>query len=187
MRAISVRFRAAPGKLVKSFGVFGTTVTTLALIAISVLPATATDLTGTWQGTVSMNGRPIGFKVAFSEDGYALYSFKDNKGVIRTVELATSGRFQYVPQGGGVRTVGVESIVKRSGGVSYVLDVAFEGTNNGYLTQRYSSEQHEYSLTDEGLHMHVVWSGVNYFGDRGGSTGGPRQVETYEGVLQKSE
>jgi hypothetical protein len=68
-----------------------------------------------------------------------------------------------------------------------VLHVAFEGTNNGYLTQRYSSEQHEYSLTDEGLHMNVVWSGVNYFGDRGASTGGPRQVETYEGVLQRSE
>jgi hypothetical protein len=54
MRAISVWFRSsALGKLIKSFGVVGTAaVTTLALIALSVLPATATDLTGTWQGTV---------------------------------------------------------------------------------------------------------------------------------------
>ena len=105
----------------------------------------------------------------------------------RTVELSTPGRFQYVPPGGGVRTVGVESIVKRAGGVSYVLHVGFEGTNNGYLTQRYSSERHDYALTNEGLHMHVVWQGASYFGDRGGSTGGPQKVETYEGVLQKSD
>ena len=92
-----------------------------------------------------------------------------------------------MPPGGGVQTVGVDSIVKRAGGVSYVLYVGFEGTNRGYLTQRYSSEQHSYALTNEGLQMHVVWRGASYFGDRGGSTGGPRQVQTYEGVLQKSE
>jgi hypothetical protein len=63
------------------------------------------------------------FRVAFSDDGYALYSYKDNRGLTRTVELSTPGRLQYVPPGGGVRTVGVESIVKRVGGVSYVLHV----------------------------------------------------------------
>jgi hypothetical protein len=82
-----------------------------------------------------------------------------------------------------VRTVGVETIVKRVGGVSYVLYVGFEGTNRGYLTQSYSSEQHNYALTDEGLQMHVVWRGASYFGDRGGSTGGQawsqRSLEFY--------
>jgi hypothetical protein len=51
MRAISVWFRSALGNFIKNFGIVGTAVTMLALIALSVLPATATDLTGTWQGT----------------------------------------------------------------------------------------------------------------------------------------
>ena len=187
MRAISAWSISALGKTIKRFRVGGTAVATLALVVLLAPPASATDLTGTWEGTVSMNGQASGFRVAFSDDGYALYSYKDNRGLTRTVELSTPGRLQYVPPGGGVRTVGVESIVKRVGGVSYVLHVGFEGTNRGYLTQSYSSEQHDYALTDEGLQMHVVWRGASYFGDRGGATGGPQQVQTYEGVLQRSE
>ena len=187
MRAISAWNMSAPGKTIKRSGVVGAAVATLALVVLSAPPASATDLPGTWQGTVSMNGQASGFSVAFSDDGYALYSYKDNRGLTRTVELSTPGRIQYVPPGGGVQTVGVDSIVKRAGGVSYVLYVGFEGTNRGYLTQSYSSEQHSYALTDEGLQMHVVWRGASYFGDRGGSTGGPQQVQIYEGVLQRSE
>ena len=187
MRAISAWSISAPGETLKRLRAGGIAVATLALAVLSAPPASATDLTGTWQGTVSMNGQASGFSVAFSDDGYALYSYKDNRGLTRTVELSTPGRIQYVPPGGGVQTVGVDSIVKRAGGVSYVLYVGFEGTNRGYLTQRYSSEQHSYALTNEGLQMHVVWRGASYFGDRGGSTGGPQQVLIYEGVLQKSE
>jgi hypothetical protein len=53
--------------------------------------------------------------------------------------------------------------------------------------ESYSSEQHDYALTDEGLQMHVIWREPRYFGDRDGPIGGPQQVQTYEGVLQKSE
>ena len=187
MRAISAWSISAPGETLKRLRIGGIAVATLALVVLSAPPASATDLTGTWEGTVSMNGQASGFSVAFSDDGYALYSYKDNRGLTRTVELSTPGRIQYVPPGGGVRTVGVDSIVKRAGRVSYVLYVGFEGTNRGYLTHNYSSEQHSYALTTEGLQMHVVWRGASYFGDRGGSTGGPQQVQIYEGVLQRSE
>jgi hypothetical protein len=37
-----------------------------------------------------------------------------------------------------------------------VLHVGFEGTNRGYLTQSYSSEQHDYALTNEGLQIHKL-------------------------------
>jgi hypothetical protein len=131
MRAISAWSISALGKTIKRFRVGGTAVATLALVVLLAPPASATDLTGTWEGTVSMNGQASGFRVAFSDDGYALYSYKDNRGLTRTVELSTPGRLQYVPPGGGVRTVGVESIVKRVGGVSYVLHVGFEGRTAG--------------------------------------------------------
>jgi hypothetical protein len=47
--------------------------------------------------------------------------------------------------------------------------------------ESYSSEQHDYALTDEGLQMRVIWRGTRYFGDRDGPTGGHQQVQTYEG------
>ena len=108
MRAISAWRISAPGKIIKSLRVGGTAVATLGLVVLLAPPASATDLTGTWQGTVSMNGQASGFRVAFSDDGYALYSYKDNRGLTRTVELSTPGRIQYVPPSGGVRTVGVD-------------------------------------------------------------------------------
>ena len=79
MRAISAWSISALGETIKRFRAGGIAVATLALAVLSAPPASATDLTGTWQGTVSMNGQASGFSVAFSDDGYALYSYKDNR------------------------------------------------------------------------------------------------------------
>ena len=51
----------------------------LAFVVLSVPPARAEELTGTWQGTLTGDGQAIEFTVAFSEDGYALYEYKNNK------------------------------------------------------------------------------------------------------------
>ena len=61
-----------------------------------------------------------------------------------------------VPPGGGVRTVAVESVVKRPGGLSYVLHIRFERASGGYLDQRFSSHQYDYALTREGLRLRLV-------------------------------
>ena len=110
----------------RTFSVRSALAAALAFVILSVAPARAEELTGTWQGTLTGDGQPIEFTVAFSEDGYALYEYKNNKGVVQTVELSAPGQVQFVPPGGGVRTVAVESVVKRPGGLSYVLHIGFE-------------------------------------------------------------
>lgn len=141
--------------------------------------------TGTWQGTLTGDGQAIEFTVAFSEDGYALYEYKNNKGVVQTVELSAPGQVQFVPPGGGVRTVAVESVVKRPGGLSYVLHIRFERASGGYLDQRYSSHQYHYALTREGLRLRLVSRAASYIGDRGGPVGGAQKPEIVEGILVK--
>jgi hypothetical protein len=49
--------------------------------------------------------------------------------------------------------------------------------------ESYSSEQHDYALTDEGLQMHVIWRGPVILGTE---TDRPA-VTSKCGVLQKSE
>jgi hypothetical protein len=175
----------------KGFGMgvrLGAAFQALALVILLLaLPAHATDLTGTWQGTISADGQVEDFTASFSDEGYALFDYTNNRGLVRTLELSASKRIQFVPPGGGVTTVAVESVVKRPGGLSYVLHTGFERTSAGYLDQRYVSEWHEYSLTNAGLRVRLVSRAATYFGDRGGPVGGPQKGEIFEGILKKIE
>jgi hypothetical protein len=154
-------------------------------LVLSAAPAGAADLTGTWRGTGTMEGQATEITAAFSADGYGLFEYTNNRGEVRTVELSAPQQFRFVPPGGGVTTVGVESVVKRPGGLSYVLHLGFERTSGGFLDQRYVSEEHDYDLTNEGLRVRVVSRAATYFGNRGGPVGGPRDAEIFEGVLKK--
>ena len=107
--------------------------------------------------------------------------------MVRTVALNAPGRMQFVPPGGGVTTLAVNSVVQRPGGISYQLHFGFERARNGYLDQRYVYEEHDYALTSDGLRVRVVSRAASYFGDRGGSVGGPREPEILEGVLKRVE
>jgi hypothetical protein len=156
-----------------------------ALVVVAQVPlARAADLTGTWRGT--LDGQAGEFTTAFNEDGYVLFEYTNNKGLVRTVELTAPGQIQFVPPGGGVTTVAVDSVVKRPGGVSYVLHIGFAHASGGYPDQRYVTEQREYSLTNQGLWVRVSRA-TACFGDRGGSTDGPQKVEIIEGVLNRVE
>jgi len=166
---------------------WSTVAAALAFVVLSVSSARAEELTGTWQGTLTGHGQPIEFAVTFSEDGYALYEYKNNKGVVQTVELSNPGQVQFVPPGGGVRTVAVQSVVKRPGGLSYVLHIGFERASGGYLDQRFSSHQYDYALTRQGLRLRLVSRAASYIGDRGGPIGGAQNPEIVEGLLTKME
>jgi len=157
-----------------------------ALVVLSLVPpARAADLTGNWRGT--LDGWVGEFTTAFNEDGYVLFEYTNNNGLVRTIELTAPGQIQFVSPGGGVTTVAVNSVVKRPGGVSYVLHIGFERASGGYPDQRYVTEQREYALTNQGLWVRVVSRASTYFGDEGGSTGGPQQVQIIEGVLKRVE
>jgi hypothetical protein len=129
----------------------------------------------------------VEFAVTFSERGYMLFNYQTNWGEVRTVELDQPLQFQYVPPGGGVRTMRVESVDQRSAAISYVFSSSFERSRGGYLEQNYTSEEHEYSLVSGGLSSRVVSRAASYLGDRSGPVGGPGNAEVFEGVLKKIE
>jgi hypothetical protein len=161
-----------------------------AFVVLSLVPpARAADLTGSWRGT--LDGWVGEFTTAFNEDGYVLFEYTNNDGAVRTVELTAPGQIQFVPPGGGVTTVAVNSVVKRPGRVSYVLRIGFERASGRYPEQRYVTEQHEYALTNQGLWVRLVSRASTYFDDDGGSTGGPtggpEKVRIIEGVLKRVE
>ena len=157
----------------------------VSVVLLSARPARPEDLTGTWRGTVTMEGQAAEFTATFSENGYFVFSYENNQGFVRTVELSAPGQIQFVPPGGGVLTMAVASVVKRPGGVAYVLHTGFERTSGGYLQQQYVTEEADYALTAGGLRVRIVSRAASYFGDRGGSAGGPRTTAVVEGVLKK--
>ena len=164
-------------------GVFA--VALASVLLLSARPARPEDLTGTWRGTVTVEGQAVEFTATFSENGYFLFTYENNQGLVRTVELSAPGQIQFVPPGGGVMTMAVASVVKRPGGVAYVLHTGFERTSGGYLEQQYVTEEADYALTTGGLRVRIVSRAASYFGDRGGSTGGPRNDQVYEGLLKR--
>jgi len=164
----------------------GVLVTALAsVLLLSIQPARPADLTGTWRGPITVEGQAAEFTATFSENGYFLYTYENNSGLVRTVELSGPGQIRFVPPGGGVMTLAVESVVQRPGGIAYVLHTGFERTSGGYLDQQYVSEEADYTLTAEGLRVRIVSRAASYFGDKGGSTGGPRNTRVFEGLLKK--
>jgi hypothetical protein len=175
----------------KGFGIGSRLAAALtALVVLSLVPpARAADLTGSWRGT--LDGWVGEFTTAFNDDGYVLFEYTNNDGAVRTVELTTPGQIQFVPPGGGVTTVAVNSVVKRPGRVSYVLHIGFERASGRYPEQRYVTEQHEYALTNQGLWVRLVSRTSTYFDDDGGSTGGPtggpEKMRIIEGVLKRAE
>ena len=157
----------------------------MSVLLLSARPACPDELTGTWRGTVSTEGQEAEFTATFSENGYFLFTYENNQGFVRTVELSAPGQIQFVPPGGGVLTMAVASVVKRPGGVAYVLHTGFERTSGGYLQQQYTTEEADYALTAGGLQVRIVSRTASYFGDRGGSVGGPQDGQVVEGLLKK--
>ena len=143
------------------------------------------DLTGTWRGTIAVEGQAVEFTATFSENGYFLFTYENNQGFVRTVELSAPGQIQFVPLGGGVMTMVVASVTKRPGGVAYVLHTSFQRTSGGYLEQQYVTEEADYALTTGGVRVRIVRRPTSYFGDRGGSTGGPQNGRVFEGLLKR--
>jgi hypothetical protein len=156
-----------------------------ALVVLSLVPsARAADLTGHWRGV--LDGRVGELTTAFNEDGYVLFEYPSNNGLVQTIELTAPGRIQFVPPGGGLTTVAVNSVVKRPAGVSYVLHLGFEGASEGYPDRHYVTEEREYALTNQGLWVRVISRASTYFGDEGETTGsGPQKVRIMEGVLKR--
>jgi hypothetical protein len=157
----------------------------LLVLLLSAPAARATELTSAWRGTVTLDGQATEFTATFSENGYFLFTYTVNGGLVRTVELSAPGQIQFAPPGGGVMTVVVESVVKRPGGVAYVLRTGLERQTGGRVEQQYAREEADYGLTTAGLRVRIVSRPTASLEDTSGSASGPPGARVYEGLLKK--
>jgi hypothetical protein len=149
--------------------------------------AMADELHGTWRGMLTRDGKAFKFQVTLSPAGYFVYSYTNNKRLTRHVELMTRGqKIQYVPSGGGVQTLIVESVVRQPGRLSYVMRHSFERASGGYTNEQYTSEALDFELTPQGLRTRRVTRSVRRFADKDQSASGGDETVAV-GVLQKAE
>ena len=147
----------------------------------------AADLTGAWKGLLSSaDGIQAEVQIDLSPQGFPLYSYTNNKGLTRQVELSQVGQtVEYVPPGGGVQRMVVERVEKGHGRLSVGIVGSFERASQGYLDQRQEAALFEYALVPGGLKMRVTTSSTSHFGDKDLMVGGDPDAVVAEGVLQK--
>jgi hypothetical protein len=158
----------------------------IAFLGASAVPAA--DLTGSWKGQLTAgDGSSSEVQVDFSPQGYPLYSYTNNRGLTRQVELSEIGqRIEYVPPGGGVQRVIVQTIEQGPGRLSIGLASSFERASGGYMDQQQEAALIEYALVPEGLQMRVTMESTAHFGDQSGMVLGDPNAAVAEGLLQKA-
>jgi hypothetical protein len=165
----------------------------IALVVVAVCMLTmaaiveAVELSGSWKGTLTgSNGTSGEVQVDFGPQGFPLYSYTNNKGVVRQVELSHVGQtVEYVPAGGGVQRVVVKTLERGPNRIVVGIGGSFERASQGYLDQQQEHTLIEYVLTTGGLAMKVTTRSTSHFGDKDMSVGGdPNSADAY-GVLQK--
>ncbi len=156
-------------------------------LLMMVITVSAADLTGGWKGTLtSADGSQAEVQIDFSPQGFPLYSYTNNKGVARQVELSHVGQtLEYVPRGGGVQRMVVKSFEKGQGRLSVGIVGSFERASQGYMDQRQEVALFEYALTPGGLNMRVTTRSTAHFGDKNMIVGGDPNSVVAEGLLQK--
>lgn len=147
----------------------------------------ASNLTGSWKGTLTgTDGTSADVQVDFSPQGYPLYSYTNNTGVTRQVELSRVGQtIEYVPGGGGVQRVVVKSIQRGQGRISVSIVGSFEKAAHGYMDQQQEAALFEYQLGPGGLKMRLTSRSLSHFGDKDMIVGGDPNATVAEGILQK--
>jgi hypothetical protein len=163
-----------------------------AAAAIAILSASAVlaaDLSGSWKGMLTASdGSSSDVQVDFGPQGYPIYTYTNNRGLTRQVELARIGQLvEYVPPGGGVQRVTVKTLEKGPGRLSVGISGSFERASSGYLDQRREAALFEYALVSGGLRMRVTMESASHFGDRDGMVGGNPNAVVAEGLLQPAQ
>ena len=168
----------------KSFVTFALTV--VFVCAVSGMPYAA-DMSGAWKGLLSSaDGSQAEVQIDFSPQGFPLYSYTNNKGLTRQVELSHVGQsVEYVPSGGGVQRMVVKRVEKGPGRLTVGITGSFEHASQGYLDQQQEAALFEYALVPEGLKLRITTRTASHFGDKDMMVGGDPNAVVAEGVLHR--
>jgi hypothetical protein len=148
--------------------------------------AGSSTISGHWSGTLRRAGSDdaIGCDLHVAAGGRPVWAFHDTSGFHEQELLREGQRFQYVPPGGGVATVTVQSVTGSAAETGYVVDYSFEGSSNGYLTQKYQRLALAGRLRDSQLDVTYSESGMSSFGDKTGLAA-TEGIAEYRGALTR--
>lgn len=110
-----------------------------------------------WEGTLDCddgNDRPVIFK--FANTGNPLYDYRTSSG-LREVELTSPGQtLRFVPSGGGVMNIVLDSLSVSSGRMSHTMSVSHERSAGGTMIQSRASITTEAALSGSLLEVETT-------------------------------
>lgn len=147
----------------------------------------AADMSGAWKGLLSSaDGSQAEVQIDFSPQGFPLYSYTNNKGLTRQVELSHVGQtVEYVPSGGGVQRTVVTRVEKGPGRLTVGISGSFERASQGYLDQQQETALFEYALVSDGLKLRITTHTASHVGDKDMMVGGDPNAVVAEGILHR--
>jgi hypothetical protein len=114
-------------------------------------------LAGTWNGTLNCddgNEQPVIFK--FADTGNPLYDYRTSSG-LKEVELTSPGQtLRFVPPGGGVTNIVLDSLSVSSDRMSHTMSVSIERSGGGTMIQSRGSITTEAALSDSMLEVQTT-------------------------------
>lgn len=109
----------------------------------------------TWKGSMNCDdGDNVPVVLRFAESGAPIYDYQTRDDGLREVELTSSGQIvRFIPPGGGVTTVEVDSLSVSSDRVNQAVSISHEGGAGATLEQSQSSVATDMSLSGEELEV----------------------------------
>ncbi|MEP6742167.1 MAG: hypothetical protein ABJB61_06675 [bacterium] len=131
------------------------------------------------------DGESIQMNMKFAESGNPIYEYQ-TKGGLRSVELSEAGQsFQFVPPGGGVTSITLESIDVSSERVSHVMSYSKERSSGGTLDQSRSRIGTEAIINDGQLEVETTIRSQSVTSQPGIMVPGDEQVVICRGKLRQ--
>ncbi len=147
---------------------------------------TADSGEGSWRGTVSCdNGNTMDASYKIASSGNPVYEYQSQSGP-REVELTEPGQVvRFVPPGGGVTTVTVDSISTSPERITYSLNVSEESSGGGTLSQSRATMETEATIDGSDLEVEFTIRSQNVLSQPGIVVPGDESRVVCRGKLRK--
>lgn len=141
---------------------------------------------GSWRGTVSCdNGETMDASYKIASSGNPVYEYQSKSGP-REVELSEPGQVvRFVPPGGGVTTVTVDSISTSPERITYSLNVSEESSGGGTLSQSRATMESDATIDGSDLEVEFTIRSQNVLSQPGIVVPGDESTIVCRGKLRK--
>ena len=141
---------------------------------------------GSWRGTVSCdNGETMDASYKIASSGNPVYEYQSKSGP-REVELSEPGQMvRFVPPGGGVTTVTVDSISTSPERITYSLNISEESSGGGTLSQSRATMESVATIDGSNLDVEFTIRSQNVLSQPGIVVPGDESRVVCRGKLRK--